>query len=109
MPKIFELFGFPITAQTKEAEEHRRAAKCPFMNCACDGGGNRFASNINLLDNPKLKKYFHNKTNVPSGVCSIQLNENQSPWIVCPRRLLVLGREDATFQHNFQNLVEKKI
>ena len=109
MPKIFELFGFPITTNTQEALAHREAAKCPFMNCQCDGGGNRFASNIDLTKNPELKNFFGKKNEVPSGVCSIQLNENQSPWIVCPRRLLVLGREDANFQHNYQNAIEAQI
>jgi hypothetical protein len=109
MPKIFELFGFPVKTNTAEALYFKRNAICPFMNCECDGGGNRFASNIDLSKNEELASFFgHNKT-VPSGVCSIQLSEEQSPWIVCPRRLLVLGRENANFEHNYQTATEKKL
>lgn len=100
MPKIFELFGFPIGLETKEAIECRKKARCPFMGCECDGGGNRYASHIDLSTNLELKNYFENIEFVPSGVCSIQLNKNESPWIVCPRRLLVLGREKAIGRAN---------
>ncbi|MDQ3507193.1 MAG: hypothetical protein M3494_04135 [Actinomycetota bacterium] len=40
-----------------------------------------------------MKDYFEGRESVPSGVCSIQPREGRRPWIVCPRRLLVLGRE----------------
>jgi hypothetical protein len=100
MPKIFELFGFPTEVQTKEAIECRKAAKCPFMGGECDGGGNRYASQIDLNANPTLKKFFKNRQHVASGVCSIQLKEGESPWVVCPRRLLVLGRAKAVNRAN---------
>jgi hypothetical protein len=79
------------------------------MNCECDGGGNRFVSNIDLSKNTELANFFGHSSTVPSGVCSIQLNENQSPWIVCPRRLLVLGREDHNFKHQHQTEIKKRI
>lgn len=66
------------------------------MGRECDGGGNRYLSEIDLGDlkySKELKEYFKGRANVPSGVCSIQPRRNQRPWIVCPRRLLVLGRE----------------
>jgi hypothetical protein len=100
MPKIFELFGFPTEVQTKEAIECRKAARCPFMGGECDGGGNRYASQIDLNTNAPLKNFFDNRQYVASGVCSIQLKEGESPWIVCPRRLLVLGREKAIGRAN---------
>ena len=100
MPKIFELFGFPVEIQTKEAIECRKAAKCPFMGGDCDGGGNRYASQIDLNTNALLKKFFDNREFAPSGVCSIQVKEGDAPWIVCPRRLLVLGREKAVGRAN---------
>jgi len=84
MPKIFELFGFPLAVQTKEAIECRKAARCPFMGSECDGGGNRFASDVNLDSHPTLRDYFGKQGVVPSGVCSIQLNDDEPPWIVCP-------------------------
>lgn len=66
------------------------------MGRECDGGGNRYLSEIDLGDlkySDELKEYFKGRETVPSGVCSIQPRRNQRPWIVCPRRLLVLGRE----------------
>jgi hypothetical protein len=93
MPKIFELFGFPTESQAKEAKSCRKSATCPFMGRECDGGGNRFASQIDLKNNTELQKFFENRTWVASGVCSIQISEKEDPWIVCPRRLLVLGSE----------------
>jgi hypothetical protein len=95
MPQIFELFGFPIEVQTKEALSCRKTAKCPFTGMKCDGGGNRYASQIDLNINPGLRKYFDDQASVASGVCSIQLKQEESPWIVCPRRLLALGAEQA--------------
>lgn len=50
-------------------------------------------SDIDLKDHPELSKMFPGMTRVPSGVCSIQLNEGASPWIICPRRLLYMGRK----------------
>ena len=109
MPKIFELFGFPITVNTEEATYFRKTGLCPFMNCSCDGGGNRFASHIDLTKNKDLENFFGNKKIIPSGVCSIQMKESQTPWIVCPRRLFVLGREDVNFKHSYQKEIEKQI
>lgn len=70
---------------------------CPFMGLRCDGGGNRPQSNIDLKRHPELASYFADSglSVVPSGVCSLQLGEGQAPWIVCPRRLLFLGKSAA--------------
>jgi hypothetical protein len=95
MPKIFELFGFPLQIQTDEALACRKSATCPFMGGECDGGGNRYASQIDLKTNENLQDFFENRSYVASGVCSIQLKDYEAPWIVCPRRLLVLGNEKA--------------
>lgn len=66
------------------------------MGRECDGGGNRYSSQIDLADlrySEELKSYFEGRDTVPAGVCSIQPRTGERPWIVCPRRLLVLGRE----------------
>ncbi|NUQ25497.1 MAG: hypothetical protein HUU34_16245 [Saprospiraceae bacterium] len=102
MPKIFELFGYPLNVNTVEAQICRKQAKCPFMGAECDGGGNRYASHVHLENNEELKNFFENQTAVPSGVCSIQLKESEAPWIVCPRRLLVLGRGNLLQRANQQ-------
>jgi hypothetical protein len=65
------------------------------MDSDCDGGGNRYLSSIDLRERPSLRDYFLGRESVPSGVCSLQLTERGMPWIVCPRRLLVLGRSDT--------------
>lgn len=93
MSKIFELFGYPINDHSPEAIKARQNAECPFMGTDCDGGGNRHLSNINLKQNVELATFFQKHDFVPSGVCSLQLRDNTSPWIVCPRRLLFLAKK----------------
>lgn len=100
MSRIFELFGYPLSDQSAQTDAQRRSARCPFMGLPCDGGGNRPQSNIRLKTNPELAAYFSPDVGqqVASGVCSLQLNDGQTPWIICPRRLLFLGKsgEDAS-------------
>lgn len=93
MPRIFEIFGHPLADQTPATQQARQSAQCPFMDRDCDGGGNRELSRIDLTKHPQLQAIFPARTNVAAGVCSIQLRDNEPPWIVCPRRLLVMGRE----------------
>jgi len=93
VPKIYELLGYPITDKSPEVVESRKKAFCPFISDMCDGGGNRFMSDIDLRDHPELKAMFPDLNRVPSGVCSIQVSENTSPWIICPRRLLYMGKK----------------
>ncbi len=99
MPKIFELFGFPLTDHAPIAESHRRQAKCPFMGKACDGGGNRYLSSLDTSKNPELRKYFQAEKIVPAGVCSLSIREGEQPWIVCPRRLLTLDHSEKAAAH----------
>lgn len=93
MPQVYELLGYPLSDKSDDIEMSRRKAFCPFMNAKCDGGGNRFMSEISLNDHPELKNYFPDMDKVPSGICSIQLSPGTSPWIICPRRLLYMGRK----------------
>lgn len=90
MSKIFELYGHRLDCWNEKAAENRAKAWCPFMDAECDGGGNRHLSALNLHANPQLRKFFPGKKRVQSGVCSLRLRERESPWIVCPRRLLSL-------------------
>jgi hypothetical protein len=78
------------------------------MGRECDGGGNRYASNVTVRGNEELTSFFGQREKVPAGVCSIQLNPGTSPWIVCPRRLLVLGRE-AAGERVFQRQTEEQV
>lgn len=110
MSKIYEIFGFRLNDTSKDAQLHRARAWCPFMNDECDGGGNRYATKISL-DQPsfqELKSKFPNKGELVPGVCSLEPAPGQMPWIVCPRRLLALGREQMGLRR-FQAHLEKKL
>ena len=107
MSKIFEIFGYPLTDSSNEAKECRKTAQCPFMGKECDGGGNRYLSSIDLSKSAALRSFFGSRTGtVCAGICSLQLHDGEAPWIVCPRRLLVLGRE-AQGRRAFQIQSEK--
>lgn len=93
MPKIYELLGYPVNDNSPEVVESRKRAFCPFISDMCDGGGNRFMSDIDLREHNELKALFSGLTRVPSGVCSIQISDDTAPWIICPRRLLYMGRK----------------
>ncbi|MBQ7690115.1 MAG: hypothetical protein IJT30_02835 [Muribaculaceae bacterium] len=93
MPKIFELLGYPVSDNSSRIVETRKRAYCPFVSGMCDGGGNRYMSDIDLRFHPELKKMFPGLNRVPSGICSIQLSETSAPWIICPRRLLYMGEK----------------
>ena len=95
MPRIHEVFGYPLTDTSKVAITNRKACRCPFMDAPCDGGGNRYLSDVDLSKDKELSAYFNGRRSVPSGVCSIQLKASEAPWVVCPRRLLCLGRKDS--------------
>lgn len=93
MPKIYELLGYPIDDNSPEVVESRKRVYCPFISDMCDGGGNRFMSDIDLREHSELKELFPGLNRVPSGVCSIQVSDDTSPWIICPRRLLYMGKK----------------
>jgi hypothetical protein len=79
------------------------------MNRECDGGGNRYLSDVVISGNKALERFFGTgKEKVCSGVCSLQMREDDAPWIVCPRRLLALGRDSAE-RRAHQRQVEDKV
>jgi len=98
VPQIFEVFGYPISDNSAEALAARHEAFCPFMKSECDGGGNRYLSHVHLSKDHPLAQLFPRRTTVPAAVCSIQLRQGEPPWIVCPRRLLCLGRGDPALR-----------
>lgn len=101
MSKIFELFGYPLTASDAEVTESRRHARCPFMVKECDGGGNRYASALHLKEGDELFEFFLRKPTVQAGVCSLLIGDRS--WIVCPRRLLTLhGNELSPLQEEIR-------
>ena len=93
MPKIYELLGYPVDDNSPAVVKSRKKAYCPFISDMCDGGGNRFMSDIDLSKHDKLKELFPGLNRIPSGVCSIQVSDDKSPWIICPRRLLYMGKK----------------
>jgi hypothetical protein len=75
---LAEVFGFPTTNQTTEAQRHRKAKLCPFNNHV-----------------PNCTK---DKANNPLGVCSIY--EGESPAITCPirfRERWIIAEHAASF------------
>lgn len=95
MSKIFELFGYRLDDDSKEAQDCRQRAWCPYMNAGCDGGGNRNQSRLDLTGQAELREYFLGASEVHAGVCSLSVRPGE-PWIVCPRRLLALQAEAAS-------------
>lgn len=96
MPTIFELFGFPLDDRSEPIEETRKARQCPFMNAICDGGGNRYQTEITLTPTEPLATYFNpGITSVVPGVCSILAGSDI--WVVCPRRLLAARYSGSGF------------
>ena len=110
MPKIYELLGYPADDQSPTVVESRKRAFCPFISDKCDGGGNRYMSDIVLRDHSDLQPLFPGMDRVPSGVCSIQIKEGESPWIICPRRLLYMGKmaNEAVLRGTTQNALLEK-
>lgn len=105
MPKIFEIFSYPIADRSPAAEANRQNARCSFMRRDCDGGGNRYLSDVDLRNKPDLAGLFPGRERVRAGVCSIKLSAAGAPWIVCPRRLLALNRtpeENRSYQEASQ-------
>ena len=98
MSQIYELLGYPINDHSPKVEASRKSAYCPFLGAVCDGGGNRYMSGLQLADHPELREYFSSLdgNQVQSGICSIQLTEGASPWIICPRRMLYMGHHANT-------------
>ena len=89
MPTIFDLFGFPLDDRSESAEAIRKARQCPFMGAICDGGGNRYQTEIPLTPTEPLTRYFNpGIQRVVPGVCSILAGADT--WVVCPRRLLAV-------------------
>ena len=69
MPQIFELLGYPASDNSEKVVQSRKKAFCPFMNATCDGGGNRFMSELLLKEHPELQMFFNSMETVPSGIC----------------------------------------
>ncbi len=103
MSEIFEIFGHRLDDDSEEAERHRSTAWCPFMDMKCDGGGNRHQTEIDLTKDlhSDLTAKFPDREKLIPGVCSLVVTKGQAPWIICPRRLLVLARQkigERTYQ-----------
>jgi hypothetical protein len=112
MPKIFELFSYPVADHSKAANKARKTAHCSFMGRECDGGGNRHLSNLNIVRNMELRRFFTvpaNREEVASGVCSIKLQPDERPWIVCPRRLMALSRTAPNGETTYQATTEARL
>ncbi|MDR0685185.1 MAG: hypothetical protein LBF83_08650 [Spirochaetaceae bacterium] len=106
MSKIFELYGYRLDCWNEAAENNLERVWCPFMNGECDGGGNRYSSAISVKKNAKLRAKIKGKDVIQTGICSLQIHENEQPWIVCPRRLLSLKNGNLSA---YQSCVRKQL
>ena len=101
MPLVKELFGLAVAGSRQEHRDICWTAQCPHTKTQCDGGGNRDMVRWRAQDQP-LAPLFAASVGadsggfIPCGVCSVQVSE--TPWIVCPRRLLALGAEQPSEQ-----------
>ncbi len=102
MPKLYEIFGYRYDDNTLDAQLHRQKAWCPFMDAPCDGGGNRWLTQINLdkKEHSQLKMLYPSHDKLMPGVCSIQPNPNDMPWIICPNRLLAFSPKTQKVVHH---------
>lgn len=93
MPKLYEIFGYRHDDDTLDAQNHRQNAWCPFMDTPCDGGGNRWLTQISLdkEEHRELKMLYPNHDKLIPGACSIQPNPNDIPWIICLHRLFAIS------------------
>lgn len=60
----------------------------PFMDAPCDGSENCNMSAINLKENAALAALCPGRNTLPVGIKT----EHSPPLLICPRRLLYLGR-----------------
>lgn len=66
---------------------------CPLLNTKCDGGGNRYSSDL-VVKSPQLVSVFSSESTVRSSICSLEVGAENKNWIVCPRRVLSFERTD---------------
>lgn len=68
---------------------------CLILNGKCDGGGNRYASDL-VIRSPQLSAVVGGESIVRSSICSLDVGVERKNWIVCPRRVLAFERNDET-------------
>ena len=87
MPRIAETYCEGTKANSR-LSSLVTTQNCPIKGTKCDGGGNRYASNI-VIATSNLKGLVP-EDEICSSVCSIETGSGEN-WIVCPRRLFYLG------------------
>lgn len=109
MSTLFEVFGYRLDDSSAEAIDHRQRAWCPFMDQKCDGGGNRWLTQIDLTDghHEELRRLYPREEKLVPGVCALQLPREQTPWVVCPRRLLCFGKEARKHQQTVKETIAR--
>ena len=78
----------------------------------CDGGGNRYSSELKLASHPELAAVLNlpaGRETIAAGICSIKLTLDGPPWVVCPRRLLAMSRTHLQGVDTHQSAAEAKI
>jgi hypothetical protein len=89
MSRIAEIYG-KGTHGSHDLLSLAQNESCLISGKKCDGGGNRYASNIQIK-NSTLDGKITDKVEICSSICSLEVGKNKENWIVCPRRLVTFG------------------
>lgn len=101
MPRIAEIYC-QGTLNNPNLVDLVRSQHCTIRDAKCDGGGNRYSSNIDVSSS-RLSEVVAEQE-ICSSVCSIDA-AGEKNWIVCPRRLFYLG--GASGKTDPQNALKK--
>ena len=106
MPRIAEIYC-EGTLNNQNLIGLVKSQHCRIRDAKCDGGGNRYSSNIDVPSSQFSG--IVTEREICSSVCSINVTEEKN-WIVCPRRLFYLGgvsgKNDP--QNSLKNFVKNK-
>ena len=116
--RIAELYGLSPNVFEDDATRLAGVRLCPFRKTTCDVSANRNrVANLDFNhkgvrdDAPAVEKVYGNEP-LPLGVCSCWVrrqNESvESPWILCPKRLLALEPPCPVIPKEVRRLVEIK-
>ena len=100
MSKIAETYGIPAT-NLSEVRKSLLTQRCPILGFECDGGGNRYSSDLEIRSK-YLIDLVPNRDRIRSSICSLSVGAENTNWVVCPRRLL-------SFEQNSKDDPQQKL
>lgn len=97
MSRIAESYCSP-TSDISVIHEAVSTQFCPLLKAPCDGGGNRYLSDLEIKGH-QLQLLAPGVDRIRSSICSLDVGAEHKNWIVCPRRLLSFERNDLQDPH----------